>query len=80
MNYILRKTKAHPTSEGNHSDAASAVGICVFRCRVPEPTSTIVITADRDRVGVGYHGMVWADGESNAVMRFPAEWDPAAVW
>lgn len=71
--------KANATFEWDHAEAASEGGACVFRYRVPEPTSTIVIMADQDRVKVGHHGMVWANCESGAVTRFLTEWDLAAV-
>lgn len=52
---------------------------CVFRYRVPQSTSTIVLTADRDQVQLGHHGMVWANCQSGAVMRFLTETDLGEV-
>jgi len=71
--------KAKAEFEWDHAEAASGGGTCVLRYRVPEPSSTIVITADLDQVRVGHHGMVWADCESGAVTRFLTDTDPAEV-
>lgn len=71
--------KADAKFEWDHAEAGAGGGGCVFRYRVPQSTSTIVITADLDKVRVGHHGMVWANCESGAVTRFLTETDPAEV-
>jgi hypothetical protein len=71
--------RANATFEWDHADASSEGGACVFRYRVLKPTSTIVITADLDKVRVGHQGIVWANCESGVVTRFLTETDPAEV-
>jgi hypothetical protein len=71
--------KANATFEWDHAEAGSGGGTCVFRYRVPQPTSTIVITAGPDKVQPGHHGVVWANCESGAVTHFLTETDPAEV-
>ncbi len=52
---------------------------CVFRYRVPEPTSTYVMRADADYVRMAHHGFVTADCSSGMVTRIQIETEPASV-
>jgi len=71
--------KADARFERDRAETGSGGGACVLRYGVPQASSTIVITADRDQVRVGHHGTVWANCESGAVTRFVTETDPAEV-
>jgi hypothetical protein len=61
--------------EWDHAEAGS----CVFRYRVAQASSLVVITADLDKVKLGHHGMVWTDCDTGAVTRLLTETDEGEV-
>jgi hypothetical protein len=67
--------QANARFEWDHGES----GTCVLRYRVDRSSSTIVITADLDKVRLGHRGMVWANCESGAVTRFVTETDQGEV-
>jgi len=71
--------KANATFEWDHAESGPGGKVCILRYGAPQSSSSIVITADMDRVRVGHHGSVWANCESGAVTRFVTETDPADV-
>jgi hypothetical protein len=71
--------KADARFEWDHAEAGSGGNVCVFRYDVPQSTSLWVDAVDLDRVRLGLHGMIWADCESGAVMRYRTETDKGEV-
>jgi hypothetical protein len=71
--------KAQASFEWDGVEDSGGVRVCVFRYQVAKETTTVIMQADRNRVPLGHHGVVAADCETGAVMRFQMESEIGAV-
>ncbi len=72
-------SKADAEFNWDHEEPDGGQRLCVFRYRVPQATSMRGLQVDSDKVVFAYHGFVYANCESGAVMRIQIETEPAAV-
>ena len=63
----------------DHQEAAGSQQLCVFRYRVPLATSHWGMTDGTQSVLFAHHGMVYADCDTGAVMRYQMESEPAEM-
>jgi hypothetical protein len=62
-------TKANAQFEWDHTETAAGKRVCVLRYRVPLSTTTMVMTANTEKVPMGHTGTVEADCDSGMVTR-----------
>jgi hypothetical protein len=72
-------SSVHAQFTFDHQESAGSQQLCVFRYRVPLETSRWGMSDGTQSVGFAHHGMVYADCDSGAVMRFHMESEPAEM-
>jgi hypothetical protein len=72
-------SSVHAQFTFDHQESAGSQQLCVFRYRVPFETSRWGMSDGTQSVGFAHHGMVYADCDSGAVMRFHMESEPAEM-
>jgi len=71
--------KANAAFEWDHEENSAGRRTCVFRYRVQEASSTLVMQVNSDHLRMGHRGTVWADCDTGSILRFQTETDPAHV-